>query len=427
MRRTPLLIAFLATAMPSFAQAQTPRVYYGCYVPGSGTVYRIKEPNTPDSCHGSHVQFSWTDGASADHGGLTGLADDDHKQYLLTDGVRAATSGFIVTGTPGVGALAVSGAGTRLMWYPKKAAFRAGQVIGTEWDDANIGDQSVALGFRNTASGSQSVAIGSASTASSFNTIALGTLAVASAPGSMALGGTASGNGALALGVTSNASGGNATAIGPGAKASGLQATAIGAFVEASGQWSTAMGRGANTNSQQGSFVYADATGGLLSTTPNQFLVRAAGGTIFYSSAGFASGVSLPAGGGAWATISDVNRKENFRDLDGDEALAKIASMPIREWNYKSQDDSIRHVGPTAQDFYGAFRLGESDLTITTSDISGINMLGIQTLARRTATLDRENQALRSDIASLEAELADLRLELAKLRAVALTRRTGRR
>ena len=145
-----------------------------------------------------------------------------------------------------------------------------------------------------------------------------------------------------------------------------------------------------------------------------EVLVRAAGGTIFYSSAGFGSGVSLAAGGGSWATISDVNRKENFRDLDGDEVLSKIATMPIREWNYKSQDDSIRHVGPTAQDFYGAFGLGESNLTITTSDISGINMLGVQALARRTAMLDRDNRKLREDIASLRTELVELRRALGK-------------
>ena len=88
----------VATLMPSLARGQTPKVYFACYVPGSGTVYRIKEPNTPEKCAApSHTEFSWTDGTGADHGALTGLADDDHKQYLLTNGVRAATNGFIVS------------------------------------------------------------------------------------------------------------------------------------------------------------------------------------------------------------------------------------------------------------------------------------------------------------------------------------------
>ena len=31
------------------------------------------------------------------------------------------------------------------------------------------------------------------------------------------------------------------------------------------------------------------------------------------------------------------------------------AQIPIREWNYITQDAAIRHVGPTAQDFHAAF------------------------------------------------------------------------
>ena len=32
-----------------------------------------------------------------------------------------------------------SGKGARMMWYPQKAAFRAGAVFDTEWDKNNIG------------------------------------------------------------------------------------------------------------------------------------------------------------------------------------------------------------------------------------------------------------------------------------------------
>src|SRR4030095_2775398 len=109
----------------------------------------------------------------------------------------------------------------------------------------------------------------------------------------------------------------------------------------------------------------------LTNSANNQFLVRAAGGTIFYSAGNLSSGVSLAAGAGAWASVSDARRKENFRDLDADSVLARIAGMAVREWNYKSQDSTVRHVGPTAQDFYAAFRLAASDTTITTTDIDG--------------------------------------------------------
>ena len=59
------LVAFAApTALR--AQATTPKVFYACYVPSSGTTYRIKETDLKQTCSKStHVQFSWTDGTSS--------------------------------------------------------------------------------------------------------------------------------------------------------------------------------------------------------------------------------------------------------------------------------------------------------------------------------------------------------------------------
>ena len=44
------------------------------------------------------------------------------------------------------------GGGTRLLWYPRRAAFRAGYVVSDQWDDANIGNYSFAVGSSNKAS-----------------------------------------------------------------------------------------------------------------------------------------------------------------------------------------------------------------------------------------------------------------------------------
>jgi len=64
-----------------------------CYVPNTGVVYRVGLEDTPDDCRSAkHVAFSWTDGAAADHGALTGLEDDDHPQYVLQSEVP--TTGF---------------------------------------------------------------------------------------------------------------------------------------------------------------------------------------------------------------------------------------------------------------------------------------------------------------------------------------------
>jgi hypothetical protein len=367
-----------------------------------------------------------------DHGALGGLADDDHAQYLLTDGARNTTNGFAVTGTLGAGSIPASGAGTRLMWYPGKAAFRAGQASGSQWDNVNIGVRSaatgygtVASGFVSTAMGSFTVASGDFSTAmggvtlaSGYAATAMGENSVASGSFSMAMGfqPTASGTTSTAMGNSTTASGASATAMGSQTVASGGASIAMGRLSTASGDLSTAMGTLATTNNRTGSFAYGDASttgsGALVANTAdNEFMVRAVGGTIFYSNSALTAGVSLAPGAGAWAAVSDVRRKENFRDLDADSVLAKIARMPVREWNYKAQDSTVRHVGPSAQDFYAAFKLASSDTTITTTDIDGIALLAIQALERRTAELRLKTE----HAAALEARVSELERRLAQV------------
>lgn len=60
------------------------------------------------------------------------------------DGVYLDGGGFAVTGS--TGGTPVRGAGTRLMWIPEKAAFRAGRITDNGWDDENIGYRSVVIG-----------------------------------------------------------------------------------------------------------------------------------------------------------------------------------------------------------------------------------------------------------------------------------------
>ncbi|VAX14907.1 Phage tail fibers, partial [hydrothermal vent metagenome] len=150
----------------------------------------------------------------------------------------SGNSGVLFEGTSSEGTIPKEGAGTRMMWYPKKAAFRAGYVNDTEWDDANIGYYSSAMGYSSKASGGYSTAMGE-SIASSTHTTAVGKS-------------TASGAYSTAMGE-STASGGNSTAVGK-STVSGSFSTAMGAsYAEndystasgnslATGYYSTAMG-----------------------------------------------------------------------------------------------------------------------------------------------------------------------------------------
>jgi trimeric autotransporter adhesin len=309
---------------------------------------------------------------------------------LLNDG------GFLARGTFGTGVIPASNIGTRMMWHPRKAAFRAGQVTIPAWDDVNIGTHSTAFGLNTVASGIYSFAAGVDSAALGTASTAIGSNAQATA------------NYSTALGTTAIASGSFSLATGAETTAGGYATTAMGLYAEA-------------TAAHAGSFVFGDASTNAVGTRvqptgTNQFVARAAGGFYLFSSSLTSPvgnpglpGVRLLSNASAWISVSDENAKENFRDIGPEDLLARIAAMPVREWNYKAQGADIRHMGPTAQDFRKAFGLGEDPLGISTIDADGVALAAVRALEARTREtnqrLTRENDELRSRLARLEARL----------------------
>ncbi len=92
--------------------------------------------------------------------------------------------------------------------------------------------------------------------------------------------------------------------------------------------------------------------------------------------------------GGTWTNNSDRNRKTDIEPIDGANILDKIARLDISQWRYLDESDNVRHVGPMAQDFYSAFRLGYDDKSITTIDAAGVALAAIKELNRKTAVID---------------------------------------
>ena len=148
--------------------------------------------------------------------------------------------GISGSGVPGPG---VTGAGKRMLWYPARAAFRAGYAIGTEWDKDSIGVYSVAMGYGVKAKGLNSVAIGSLGTAKGTSSLSIGSgYVVGDQSASFGSGNYVDGYGATAIGQYSNANGHSSVAIGRMTSATGDSATTIGVRTVASGNTATAMG-----------------------------------------------------------------------------------------------------------------------------------------------------------------------------------------
>jgi hypothetical protein len=112
--------------------------------------------------------------------------------------------------------------------------------------------------------------------------------------------------------------------------------------------------------------------------------------------------------GGVWTNASDENLKENFKSVDGEQILDKIESLPITEWNYKTESEDTKHIGPTAQDFQQVFGVGSDGKSISTIDPSGIALAAIKELSKQNKNLKQENALLQQKLDELSAKVEKL-------------------
>jgi hypothetical protein len=125
---------------------------------------------------------------------------------LIVEPQTNVMTGAVLRGTyddPNVSQPPALNGGTRLMWYPRKSALRAGTVTGTQWNDLlgnPIGAYSSAFGYNAQARGMYSFSVGNSSLAHSTGGVAMG-------------GSTAIGDYAVAIGA-SYVSGSSSVALG---------------------------------------------------------------------------------------------------------------------------------------------------------------------------------------------------------------------
>jgi hypothetical protein len=100
----------------------------------------------------------------------------DSVSLKQVTGNIVGTGNLLLTGTVGSGtSTPYYGAGTRLMWIPSKAAFRAGYASAAgDWNDDNIGNYSLAGGSGNKVSADYGTAFGNGNTVSAQSGFAVG-------------------------------------------------------------------------------------------------------------------------------------------------------------------------------------------------------------------------------------------------------------
>ena len=317
-----------------------------------------------------------------------------------------SSNGVVFNQSTTGGGIPAEGNGTRFIWYPGKAALRAGYVYGKQWDDANVGFYSMATGETTTASGHHSTAMGIHTEASNEASTALGEATVASGVVSTAMGfGTA-------------ASGLYSTAMGGGTNANGYTSTAMGYATSANGDYSISMGY--HTTAQS----YAETTIGSYNTlawsyhpdlwvSTDRLFVIGNGDGIVYSDALTVhkngnltiAGLAYKPGGGTWTNSSDARLK----DITGpyESGLAELAALqPVRfhyaMGNARGHDPEPEYVGFIAQQAQEVFPEAVSEGADGYLDF---NMHAVNVaLVNAVQTLREQNQEQQDLIASLKTQ-----------------------
>ncbi len=355
-----------------------------------------------------------------------------------------------------------SGAGTRMMWYPDKAAFRAGRVLSVNWDKHNIGDYSFSTGYNTRAQGSFSSAMGNQTIASGSSSTAMGSQTTASGSSSTAMGNSseATGFSCTAMGYNSNASGNTSTAMGNQTLASGYISTSMGDQTKALGSASTAMGNkttawgssstamGNNTNASghfstaAGRFAtasgdnsiamgyyttasanYSIAMGMITTASGNNSTAlgrgsRAVGDYSFAINLSSTTGVqvgtrvfaisgALAIGGNtAWSTWSDMRLKKDIQHLEAENNLDKVMKLRgVRfRWDEAQDGNNRFHLGFMAQDVLDI--LPEPVLYDELNDIYSIEYTAlIPVLVEAIKEQQSEIELLKQDNSVLKARL----------------------
>ena len=350
---------------------------------------------------------------------------------------------FVATGNLGIGVSPMEGKGYRTSWHTYKGAFRSGYAD-NEWDDANVGFFSWAGGSNSTASGLYALAFGDTNFAESTSSIVFGS-------GNQVKGaaGFSAGAGNRVCDTYGVALGNNAKSGGPYINGKcdpdsfnlrGLAAVAIGYHVTADQDHTMAFGKFASNNGFTGTFVWSDGSAmasadTFRNTANNEFAARATGGFRFRTNLSGTTGCNLPAGSGVFNCTSSKATKQNFMLVDGNDVLSRLRNVPVSTWNYISEGNQTRHMGPMAEDFFAAFKLGTSDKSIGVQDLTGVSLAAIQALDERTTQLQQkqnEVDQLRLQVARLESANQAMQQRLAALEQNAAKvaqhrpRRTGR-
>jgi hypothetical protein len=93
----------------------------------------------------------------------------------------------------------------------------------------------------------------------------------------------------------------------------------------------------------------------------------------------------------------------------------RVEFSDVSERNDKTQEESIRHMGPMAQDFHAAFGLGEDERRISIVDSDGVALAAIQGLHEVVKEKEEEIQALKNRMTRKDVEFEKMKVQMEQI------------
>jgi hypothetical protein len=111
--------------------------------------------------------------------------------------------------------------------------------------------------------------------------------------------------------------------------------------------------------------------------------------------------------GTQFLSTSTRSAKTDFQEVNVGDVLESLTALPMTSWRYKAEAADQRHIGPIAEDFQEVFNMGDGE-HLSTIDVGGVAIAGIQGLHQELMAKDAEIQNLNERIERLEGLVTSL-------------------
>jgi uncharacterized small protein (DUF1192 family) len=92
--------------------------------------------------------------------------------------------------------------------------------------------------------------------------------------------------------------------------------------------------------------------------------------------------------------------------------LSRLRKIDVTSWNYISEGQQVRHLGPMAEDFFEQFKLGTGNTSIGVQDLAGVSIAAVKELDEQLQLKNAEIERLQNEVKQLRSSQSEMEKRL---------------